>query len=149
MTAVGSGLGCSASATYSVADRSGESGQSGVSPLISSTTPIGLLATALSVAALYPAWPPRRPAAGQRHAGSCDTTTPSARTAAGNQGAKLLPDGDLPQRPRATWAPGVRIEGAVTPTTDTNTVGCHDPLSDACTPSPQVGDHIGQLCGTF
>jgi hypothetical protein len=37
----------------------------------------------------------------------------------------------------------------VTPAADTNGVGCHDPLSDACTLSPQVDDYLGHLCGIF
>jgi len=37
----------------------------------------------------------------------------------------------------------------LTPTADTNGVGCPDPLSDMRTLSSQVGDHIGQLCGIF
>jgi hypothetical protein len=37
----------------------------------------------------------------------------------------------------------------VTPTTDTNRFGRHDPLSDVCTLFPQVSDYIGQLCGIF
>jgi hypothetical protein len=37
----------------------------------------------------------------------------------------------------------------MTPTTDTNRIGLHDPLSDVCTLFPQVGDYIGQLCGIF
>jgi hypothetical protein len=36
---------------------------------------------------------------------------------------------------------------ALTPTADTNGVGCHDPLSDLYTLFPQLGEHIGQLCG--
>jgi hypothetical protein len=39
--------------------------------------------------------------------------------------------------------------GAVTPTTDTNRFGRHDPLSDVRVPSAQVSDYIGQLCGIF
>ena len=35
----------------------------------------------------------------------------------------------------------------MTPTADTNWVGCHDPLSDVWVLSPQAGDHIGHLCG--
>jgi hypothetical protein len=38
---------------------------------------------------------------------------------------------------------------SVTPTTDANGVESHDPLSDVRTLFPQVGDHIGQLCGIF
>ena len=34
-------------------------------------------------------------------------------------------------------------------TADTNAIGCHDPLSDVCTLSPQVGHHIGHLCCIF
>jgi hypothetical protein len=40
-------------------------------------------------------------------------------------------------------------DAAVTPATDTNRVGSHDPLSDVCALSPQVADYIGQLCGIF
>lgn len=37
----------------------------------------------------------------------------------------------------------------MTPTADTNGVGCHDALSDMSTLSPQVSDRLGHLCGTF
>jgi hypothetical protein len=37
----------------------------------------------------------------------------------------------------------------VTPTADTNGVGCLDPPSDVWVLSPPVGDHIGHLCGIF
>jgi len=37
----------------------------------------------------------------------------------------------------------------VTPTTDTNRFGRHDPLSDVRLLSAQVSDYIGQLCGIF
>jgi hypothetical protein len=36
---------------------------------------------------------------------------------------------------------------ALTPTADTNRIGCHDPLSDVCALFLQVSDYIGQLCG--
>src|SRR5215467_892644 len=38
---------------------------------------------------------------------------------------------------------------AVTPTTDTNRFGRHDPLSDVRVLSAQVSNYIGQLCGIF
>jgi hypothetical protein len=28
-------------------------------------------------------------------------------------------------------------------------IGCHDPLSDLCMLTPQLDNHIGQLCGIF
>jgi hypothetical protein len=37
----------------------------------------------------------------------------------------------------------------LTPKTDTNRVGCYDPLSDMGALFLQLGDHIGQLCGIF
>jgi hypothetical protein len=37
----------------------------------------------------------------------------------------------------------------MTPTADTNGVGCHDPLSNVWVLSPQVGDYIGHTCGIF
>jgi hypothetical protein len=37
----------------------------------------------------------------------------------------------------------------VTPTTDTNRFGRHDPLSDVQVLSAQVSDYIGQLCAIF
>jgi hypothetical protein len=38
---------------------------------------------------------------------------------------------------------------ALTPTADTNGIGCHDPLPDKYKLSPQVSDGLGHLCGTF
>src|SRR5262249_13186684 len=38
---------------------------------------------------------------------------------------------------------------SVTPTTDANGIGSHDPLSDACVLFPQVRSYIGHLCGIF
>jgi len=37
----------------------------------------------------------------------------------------------------------------LTPTTDTNEIGCHDPLPDTYKLSPQVSDHLGRLYGIF
>ena len=39
--------------------------------------------------------------------------------------------------------------GRLTPTTDTNRVGYHDPLSDGGVIFPQLADYIGQGCGIF
>jgi len=38
---------------------------------------------------------------------------------------------------------------ALTPTADTNRIGCHDPLSDVCALFLQLSDDIRQLCGVF
>jgi hypothetical protein len=39
--------------------------------------------------------------------------------------------------------------GHVTPITDTNGLGPHDPLSDVLALFPEVEDYIRQLCGIF
>ena len=50
---------------------------------------------------------------------------------------------------RAAHNPATTGHGRLTPTTDTNRVGSHDPLSDVCALFSQVEDRIGQLCGIF
>ena len=40
-----------------------------------------------------------------------------------------------------------RSAGRADTATDTNGIGCHDPLLDASKLSPQVSDHLGQLRG--
>jgi hypothetical protein len=37
----------------------------------------------------------------------------------------------------------------LTPATDTNQIGRHDPLPDTCKLPPQVSNHLGHLCGIF
>jgi len=59
---------------------------------------------------------------------------------------------DLYRRPLTTVVQRVYRGGqsvTLTPTADTNRIGCHDPLSDVCTLFLQVSDYIGQLCGIF
>jgi WD40 repeat protein/GTPase SAR1 family protein len=75
------------------------------------------------------------------------------RLAGHSETARLTPGNNNSSRhaPRpAPYASSMRTgRGAVTPTTDTNGAGCHDPLSDVRTLFSQLGDHIGQLCATF
>jgi hypothetical protein len=56
---------------------------------------------------------------------------------------------DIGDLRRAAHNPATTRHGRLTPTTDTNRVGSHDPLSDVCALFSQVEDSIGQLCGIF